>query len=124
MELVNLRRNFIPAIEEILDLCRITDELIDKEKFQIYMATIWGNAVLDPEKTGTNENHLELLHEFLNEEIGRVVGKGSTVTGCYEFIVSKSGEECLTRLQITQRHKKFLYHFARLILHREIESDR
>ncbi len=122
MELAELRQKFIPAIEEILDLCRITDELIDKEMFQVYVATIWGNAVIDPQRSGITEDHLELLHDFLNEELARVVGSDATITSTYEFIVSKPGDESLTRLKIAKRHREFLFHFARLILAREIET--
>lgn len=121
MELANLRERFIPAIEEILSLCKITDDLIDKEKFQVYIATIWGNAVLDPEKSGLAEADLESLHDFLNEEIERIVGTGATITTCYDFIVSKKGDESMARQQVTQRHRDFLYYFSRLILGREIE---
>lgn len=121
MELANLRERFIPAIEEILSLCKITDDLIDKEKFQVYIATIWGNAVLNPEKSGLAEADLESLHDFLNEEIERIVGTGATITTCYDFIVSKKGDESMARQQVTQRHRDFLYYFSRLILGREIE---
>jgi hypothetical protein len=123
MEISELRKKFIPAIEEILDICRISDHLVDKEKFQVYIATIWGNAVLEPGKSGLTEDHLELLHDFLNEEVSRIVGPDHTITDCYEFIVSKHGDESLARLQITQRHKEFLHYFARLILGREIEIN-
>jgi hypothetical protein len=121
MELNHLKKRYAPAIDEILDQCRITDEFVDKEKFQVYMATIWGNAVLDPQRSGLEEDDLESLHDFLNEEIQRVVGSGETITGCYEFIVSKKGEESLSRQQVAQRHRDFLYHFARLMLAREID---
>ncbi|MDA0788668.1 MAG: hypothetical protein O2780_04330 [Proteobacteria bacterium] len=121
MELEDLRRRFTPAIDEILDRCKVTEEMFDKERFQIFIATIWGNAVLEPERSGLNEGQLELLHDFLNEELQRHVGKGTTITSSYEFIIGKRGDESLTRLQITQRHREFLYHFARLILGREVE---
>ena len=122
MELEEIRERFTPAIEEILNLCKITDDLLDKEKFQVYMATIWGNAVLEPNKSGLTERDLETLHDFLNEEIEAVVGKGSTITSCYDFIASKKGDESMARQQVTQRHRDFLYYFARLILGREIET--
>ena len=80
MELSELRTRFIPVIEEILDQCRITDDLVDKERFQVYMATIWGNAVLDPERSGIEESDLSNLHDFFNEEIARVMGEGANVT--------------------------------------------
>ncbi len=121
MEPDDLRRRFTPAIDEILERCKVTEEMFDKERFQIFIATIWGNAVIEPERSGLNENQLELLHDFLNEELERNVGKGTSITSAYEFIIGKRGDESLTRLQITQRHREFLYHFARLILGRAIE---
>ena len=122
MELEDIRERFTPALEEILNLCKITDALLDKEKFQVYVATIWGNAVLEPEKSGLTEDDLETLHDFLNEEMETLVGKGSTVTSCYDFISSKNGDESMSRQQVTQRHRDFLYYFARLILGREVET--
>lgn len=121
MEPDDLRRRFTPAIDEILERCKVTEEMFDKERFQIFIATIWGNAVIEPERSGLNEDQLELLHDFLNEELERNVGKGTSIRSAYEFIIGKRGDESLTRLQITQRHREFLYHFARLILGREIE---
>lgn len=120
MDLDELRRRFIPAIEGILDECRISDEYVDTEKFQVMIATVWGNAVLDPERSGLLEDELPELHDFLNEEIERVLGEGATVTGCYEYIVSKPGQDSLVRQQVSQRHKEFLFYFARLILQREV----
>ena len=118
-EIDELRARFVPAIEEILDQCRISDDFVDKEMFQVYIATIWGNAVLEPERSGIEESDLSSLHDFLNEEISRVVGEGNTVTSCYEFIVSKQGEESLERQGTSTRHKEFLHYFARLILQQE-----
>ncbi|MCZ6501445.1 MAG: hypothetical protein O6945_02910 [Gammaproteobacteria bacterium] len=123
MELSELRTRFIPAIEEILDQCRITDDLVDKERFQVYMATIWGNAVLDPERSGIGESDLSALHDFFNEEIERVVGQGANVLGCFDFIVSKKGDESLARQGTTKQHKEFLTYFARLILNKEVEKN-
>ena len=56
------------------------------------------------------------MHDFLNEQIERVLGEGVTITNCFEFIVSKSGEDSLARQQVTANHKEFLHYFARLIL--------
>lgn len=107
---------FLPAIEEMVNRCRIADEFVDKEQFQVLIATVWGNAVLEPERSGIEESDLESLHQFLNDHIEQVVGPGETVTSCYEFIVSKKGEESLVRQQVSANHKEFLLYFARLIL--------
>ena len=120
MELMEIRRLFRPAIDNVLDLCAVSDSIVDKELFQIYMATIWGNTVLEPARTGLEEADLSMLHDFLNEEIERVLGKGKTVTSCYEFIVDKKGDESLTRCKVSKTHREFLHYFARLILQREV----
>lgn len=116
MTLDEIRDRFTPALDEIIDRCRITDDYVDKEQFQVLIATVWGNAVLEPQRSGIEESDLEDLHEFLNEQIARVVGEGASVMSCFEFVVSKRGEESLTRQRVTANHKEFLHHFARLIL--------
>ena len=116
MSLNDIRDRFTPALDEIIDRCRITDDFVDKEQFQVLIATVWGNAVFEPEHSGIETADLEDLHDFLNEQIERVMGEGVTVTHCFKFIVSKQGEESLARQQVTSNHKEFLHYFARLIL--------
>ncbi|MGA1104349.1 MAG: hypothetical protein ACO3T7_12035 [Pseudomonadales bacterium] len=123
MDIDQTREKFIPAVEEILDDCRLSDALVDKDRFQIMMATIWGNAVLDPARSGIEEADLPVLHDFFNEELSRVVGAGSTLTDVFEFLVSKAGRDAMTRVQVTQRHKEFIVYFARLILMRDIKLE-
>ncbi len=116
MTLDEITQRFSPAVDEMIDQCRIADEFVDKEKFQVLIATVWGNAVLDPERSGLIEDDLPALHDFLNGHIADVVGEGSTVTSCFEFILSKRGEDSLTRQSVSANHKEFLHYFARLIL--------
>jgi hypothetical protein len=123
MNIDQTREKFIPAVEEILDDCRLSDALVDKDRFQIMMATIWGNAVLDPARSGIEEADLPVLHDFFIEELSRVVGAGSTLTDVFEFLVSKAGRDAMTRVQVTQRHKEFIVYFARLILMRDIKLE-
>ncbi len=118
MEVGEARRRFGPAIKEILDQCQITDEFVDKELFMVYVATVWGNMVLDPGKSGIAEADLPALHDYLNEELASVVGAGRDITACYEFLVSEEGDRSMARLSVTNRHKEFIHYFARLILQR------
>ena len=120
MSLNDIRHRFTPALDEIIDRCRLTDDFVDKEQFQVLIATVWGNAVLEPERSGIESADLEDLHDFLNEQIERVMGEGSSVTGCFEFIVSKAGQDSMDRQRITPNHRQFLHHFAKLILQRII----
>jgi hypothetical protein len=123
MNIDQTREKFIPAIEEILEDCRLSDALVDKDRFQIMMATIWGNAVLDPAQSGIEEADLPVLHDFFNEELNRVLGGSATLTDVFEFLVSKAGRDAMTRVQVTQRHKEFINYFARLILMRDIKLE-
>lgn len=116
MDIDEARALFSPAVQEIVEACCVTDDFVDKDMFRVYITTIWGNAVLEPRKTGIEESDLPALHDFLNEEIETLLGRGESLTSCYEYLVSKSGEEGLERLQVTARHKEFIQYFARLIL--------
>ena len=121
MKIEEARERFIPAVEEILDECRLVDEFVDKEKFRMMIATIWGNAVLEPDRSGITEDDLPVLHDFLNEELNRVVGADENLMSTFEFLVSKKGADSMSRLQTSQNHREFLFYFARLILQREVE---
>ncbi len=116
MTLEEINERFLPAIDQMIDRCRVSDEFVDKEKFQVLVATVWGNVVLDPGKSGVEESDLPDLHDFMNQHLDQVVGAGETVTTCFEFIMSKKGEDSLIRQQVSANHIEFLHYFARLIL--------
>ena len=109
------------VVEDILELCIVDEIILDKEMFKIYIATVWGNSVLEPQRMGIAENDLAVLHDYLNEELEKAVGPGGSITGCFEFIMTKQGEESLARYRVTKQHKEFLHYFARLILSPEIQ---
>ncbi len=116
MNKAEIRNRFSPALDEIVKTCRLTEDFVDKDRFRVYIATVWGNAVLDPERSGITEDDLPDLHDYLNEEINALLGHDETVTSCYEYLTSKTGEDCMTRLQVSQQHREFIHYFARLIL--------
>lgn len=116
MEIEELRRRFDPALKEITESCCITEDFVDKDQFRVYLATVWGNAVLEPEKSGIDESDLSDLHDYLNEESAKLLGTGETITEIYQYLVSKPGEDALTRLNVAGQHRDFIHYFARLIL--------
>ncbi|MDK1024466.1 MAG: hypothetical protein QGD92_09575 [Gammaproteobacteria bacterium] len=116
MTLEELAVIFDPIVDQIFDSCALTDSFTDKEMFQIYIATIWGNAVLEPQQAGIDEDDLSLLHDYLNEVIQSIMGPNATVTSCFEFLQSQTGEDSMIRFQLTRRHRDFLNYFTNLIL--------
>tara|TARA_Y100001935_G_scaffold50830_1_gene42395 strand:+ start:183 stop:560 length:378 start_codon:yes stop_codon:yes gene_type:complete len=120
MSAEQIKTTFSPAMDEIIERCSVSEGYVDKEQFQIMLATIWGNAVLDPSRSGISEDQLPELHDFLNTYLVEIVGAESNLTNCFEFIVSKAGQDSMDRQRITPNHRKFLHHFAKLILQRII----
>ena len=120
MSAEQIKTTFSPAMDEIIERCSVSEGYVDKEQFQIMLATIWGNAVLDPSRSGISEDQLPDLHDFLNTYLVEIVGAESNLTTCFEFIVSKAGQDSMDRQRITANHRQFLHHFARLILQRII----
>ncbi|MFN3238008.1 MAG: hypothetical protein ACE37D_13235 [Pseudomonadales bacterium] len=116
MNIDEIRQRFKPAILEIINASGVDEQFVDKDRFRVYIATVWGNAVLDPERSGITEHDLPVLHDYLNEELAELLGNGQTVTSCYEYLTSKTGEDSMTRLQVSKQHKEFIHYFARLIL--------
>lgn len=116
MDINEIRDRFQPAILEIINASGVDDQFVDKDRFRVYIATVWGNAVLDPERSGITVEDLPVLHDYLNEEIEELLGENETVTRCYEYLTSKVGEDSMIRLQVSQQHKEFIHYFARLIL--------
>lgn len=116
MNIADIRQKFKPAIQEIINASGVDEQFVDKDRFRVYIATVWGNAVLDPERSGITEHDLPPLHDYLNEEIAGLLGHGQNVTSIYEYLTSKTGEDSMTRLQVSAQHKEFIHYFARLIL--------
>jgi hypothetical protein len=112
----DVRTRFQPALDEIISSCCVSENFVDKDQFRVYIATVWGNAALDPEKSGIVEEDLPLLHDFLNEEIQKLLGTNQTVTACYEYLSKKEGQEAMTRLKVNSQHKEFILYFAKIIL--------
>ena len=111
-----IRKRFQPALDEIISSCCVSDNFVDKDQFRVYIATVWGNAALDPEKSGILEADLPALHDFLNEEIEDLLGVNETVTSCYEYLSKKEGQEAMTRLKVNKQHQDFISYFAQIIL--------
>lgn len=108
-----------PVLREIEKRSRVTDTLLDKDVYRIYVATFWVNAVTDPDEVGIEEYELELLHDYLNERIPEVLGRGATIKDCFRFVASRDGEEAMGRLRVRATHRDLLLVFSSMILNPE-----
>jgi hypothetical protein len=94
----------------------VVDSFIERDRYQLYVATLWANVVLDPVDVGLEEEDLETLHDLLNTEIASVLGKAHTITECFRFINSKNGERAMEAAKLTRNHKDLLLYFSSMIL--------
>ncbi len=111
-----LQRAFSPVLDDVEDRSSIAGRFIDKTLYQIYIATLWANVVLNPDEVGIQETDLPALHEILNKRLVNVLGPDTSITTCYQFINSKSGETAMDAASLTKTHRELLLYFSSMIL--------
>ena len=105
-----------PVLADIERRCGVAGSFVDKDLYRINIATLWANVVLDPADAGLANDDLEPLHDFLNQAMEPVLGRGQTLTECFRFINSKAGEQAMDRCRLTTTHRQMLLYFCSIIL--------
>ena len=116
LELNDLKYAFEPVFTDIRERSTVVERFIDRNLYQVYMATLWANVVLSPGEAGIGEDDLETLHDLVVEELGEVLGKGTDLNAVFEFISSKPGEQAMLEAKLNQTHKDLLQYFSSMIL--------
>ena len=111
-----LKEAFEPVLNELREKAAVATSFIDKNFFQVSVATLWANVVLSPEDTGITEDDLPNLHDVLNEEIASVLGPDEDLKTVFRFISSKDGEKTMVEARLNQTHKDLLLYFSSMIL--------
>jgi hypothetical protein len=111
-----LREAFTAVLDDIGERSSVADRFIDRDVYQLYLATLWANVVLNPDEVGLTEAELPALHEVLNERLVAVLGEGASVTECFRFVNSKRGERAMQEASLTKTHKDLLLYFCSMIL--------
>jgi len=111
-----IRALFTPVLKEITSDCSVAESFVDKEQYQINLATVWANVVLKPHDAGLSEKDLETVYGVFNGHIEEVLGKDRSLNSCFEFINSRPGDKAMQRYQLTKMHKDMLLYFCSMIL--------
>jgi hypothetical protein len=56
---------FTPVLEDIENRSQVAERFIDRNLYQIYVATLWSNVVMNPSEVGLTEDQLPDLHDLL-----------------------------------------------------------
>ncbi len=116
LEPTDLKYAFEPVFTDIRERSTVVERFIDRNLYQVYMATLWANVVLSPGEAGIEEEDLEGLHDLVVEELSEVLGKSTTLNTVFEFISSKPGEQAMLEAKLNQTHKDLLQYFSSMIL--------
>ena len=116
LELTDLKYAFEPVFTDIRERSTVVERFIDRNLYQVYMATLWANVVLSPGEAGIGEDDLEALHDLVVEELAEVLGKSTNLNSVFEFISSKPGEQAMLEAKLNQTHKDLLQYFSSMIL--------
>ena len=114
--MMDFSARFAPVLNEIERRCSVAGSFVDKDLYRVNLATLWANLVLDPSDADLTEDALEPLHDFLNQAMESVLGRGQTLTECFRFINSRAGEQAMERCHLTTTHRQMLLYFCSMIL--------
>lgn len=104
------------VLEEIESKCQITDHLVDKDQYRIFLATIWANLVLDPSSAGFNESDLEHVYDALTSKAAGVLGGSNALKEAFQFLTTKEGEASMGRAKLTRNHQNLIAYFASMMI--------
>ena len=116
MTAFELQERFASILDDIEERSSVVDRFLDRDIYRLYIATLWSNVVLHPWEAGIEEEDLELLHDYLNERIGRVLGSGESIQSCFRFINARAGERAMKEAGLSSTHRELLLYFASMIL--------
>lgn len=111
-----IRARFSQILDDIERRSCVTEHFVDRETYQLYIATLWANVVLNPGDAGLDESALEPLHGYLNERVAQVLGASASVTECFRFVNSKAGERAMSEARLNSTHRELLLYFSSMIL--------
>ncbi len=112
----HLSELFAPVFSDIVERATVADTFVDRNVYQILMATLWANVVMSPEDAGLEDADLERVHDELNTEIARQLGPEQNLRTAFAFITSKSGETAMNEARLSSAHRDLLTYFASMIL--------
>ena len=116
LDLPDLKHAFDPVFDDLRARSSVVDRFVDRNIYQVYVATLWANVVLSPGEAGIEEEDLENLHDVVVAEIEQVLGPGTDLNAVFAFISSKQGEQTMAEVKLNQTHKDLLQYFSSMIL--------
>ncbi len=116
MDLDLLRVKLGPVLNQMQDNSSVADSFVDKNRYQLFLCTLWSNLVLEPEQLDLEVEDLEHVLAIMNEEAKKILGYDDSVTQSFRFISSPAGEQEMNRAKLPRNHRDMLTYFSSMIL--------
>lgn len=116
MNHLDLEQLLLRPLAEARQRSRITDHLVDKDKYQLYLTSMWTNIVLEMDELGLTQEDLEPALEILNLHARDILGGEEPVIDAFRYLTSTEGEKLMEKEKLTSSHKQMLLYFASVIL--------
>lgn len=94
----------------------VTEHLMDKDRWRIFLTTMWSNLVMDPENLGILESDLESAYGVIENEAQRRLGGDDALVDAFRFVTTKDGERCMDKAKLRKNHRDMLLYFASMMV--------
>ncbi len=94
----------------------VTESFLDKNRYRLYLSTLWSNLVMEPDQLGLAIEDLEQVFDLLNERARDVLGGEDPIRESFQFISSSAGEREMAKAKLTRNHRDLLTYFSSMIL--------
>lgn len=116
MDLDLLRVKLGPVLDQMRNNSAVAESFVDKNRYQLFLCTLWSNLVLEPEQLDLEVEDLEHVLDIVNEEAKKILGYDDSVTQSFRFISSPAGEQEMNRAKLPRNHRDMLTYFSSMIL--------
>ncbi|MYD42931.1 MAG: hypothetical protein F4W90_03455 [Gammaproteobacteria bacterium] len=116
MESQEILGKLAPLFDEMDRQCMVTEHLMDKDRWRVFLTTMWSNLVLDPENLGMTEEDLESAFNVIESEAERRLGGKDALVDAFRFLTTKDGERCMDKAKLRKNHRDMLVYFASMMV--------
>lgn len=94
----------------------VTDHLIDKDQWRLFLTTMWSNLVMEPENLELTEADLEDAYKVIEGVAEDRLGGKDALVDAFRFLTTKDGERCMEKAKLRKSHKDMLLYFASMMV--------
>lgn len=124
MDTDTLKDKLSEVLQQMAQNSAVTDSLVDKNRYRLYICTLWSNLVLEPEQLDLEVADLEQAFEVINDLAQDVLGESDAIRASFRFVSSSAGEREMSRSKISRNHRDLLAYFSSMILDPEGHKHR